>query len=209
MCVAFATSCDAPIFVGDSFGSVGVAGFVGVDGASTKDCYFTSGSHSLDGCDACADKAKLVELTLTYTGAPDVSTFQSSDKYAISGDAQYLDLVDVQVTDVSADEVVVGFFPSVPANGSFTILAAAFASGVFPNMLSISIFDGTLIRKKSASSIEPDTDCEGVACILFTTSCSEPVTRGDAYSAIIIEGFRNRWELCNSQVSSTHCNIIC
>lgn len=215
------TSCSKPLFVGQTITfSTGVLAIVGFKTQNLVDeticgpsggCPVQPPPPPPAPCDACVsldgDKAKIVELVLTYTGLNVLITEQNADDAFVINDAMVTTPVDIVVVDEKNGDLLGEFFninigeelivrPDDKFPASSLIFIVAREDSVSPaavQMVEILGMGNTGMGDSPGASIPypPNT----ISCIVFHTSCSQPLNVGDQYGSIRITGFTNDAQL--------------
>jgi len=146
-----------------------------------------------DMCDTCENRAKLRELELQVIAELQNQNHQSPSKVTVTG-AIPNDLTEVDIVMKTGTGTVFGLYHAIPMNGTFVV--RPFASSNFPDILHITLYDPTQGQRKDLSVGE----CDGVACVRFDTSCSEPILVGNTFGHVAVTGFSN-----DAGVTETDC----
>ena len=188
-CITFHTSCSQPLRVGDRFGNVRVIDFVNDKGVTASTC---SGAVSSLGCDVCeADDGDLVALTLTFRDAFAILHGQADGKVEVVGNATGVAEVDVDVADKNGN--VVQTYTNIVVDENFTVTATMFGASKFPTEVQITFYDTAAPRKAGTPTSGPSSgfasQCAGVLCVRFHTSCSQPLNVGNVFGNIAVVDF--------------------
>ena len=198
-CVTFHTSCSWPLRVGDWFGNVRLADFVNDGGVTASSC-----TSSGLGCDMCDVGGDLVAITLAFHNESAILHGQDDERVEVVGDASNISYVDVVVADKFGNVVQSFINVAVYDDETVTVTAAMFGASKLPSEIQVSLYDTEAPRKGgTAATTGGDfaSQCTGVLCVRFHTSCSVPLNVGNMFGIIAIADFLTSEGITNAQCS--------
>ena len=153
--------------------------------APTPPC---DGHGYLGGCSPCENGARIRSLTFEFDGAPEIVTGQDSSKYSVTGSVPS-SVIEVEFVAFDSDGVEV--FSQIMTRGEVVTLAAAdfgVAWGI-PTWIYLALYDSSEARGMNHYTPVTEFSCDGLLCVMFHGSCSQPVVVNDQFGGIKIAGF--------------------
>ena len=140
--------------------------------------------------DACADNAKLIGLTLTYTGDNVIDNEQGTSKSSVDGDAAHLSPVTIVVrSDRGGEDIAT--FTDVFLGDNISISQVRWSAYTFFYVVATSVSrhpQGHMGMGSPGGGNPPEGT---VSTIMMHTSCSVPLSIGDSFGSVRVIGFTN------------------